>query len=165
MHCGTTAAPPGGREDLVQTLALNKKEVVARVARAVIDERVDGAPFIESLLLEACRQDEGQVLASLADVLDELGPGDLPQRLGQVPDDETRARAARAIARLHRHRPDALSVLVDLLEDPAIEVRSEAIEGLFSLEGEDLGYEPDASPEERARAVDRWHSRSFPKLF
>ena len=64
--------------------------------------------------------------------------------------------AAAALSHLERHRRGAIGLLIDLLEDDRVDVRNEAIEALFSLVGDDHGYEPDAPPEDRAEAVQIW---------
>jgi HEAT repeat protein len=51
-------------------------------------------------------------------------------------------------------RPE--EILITLLGDEDSGVRDAAIESLFSLTGEDLGYEPDAPENARAEAIGRW---------
>ncbi len=50
----------------------------------------------------------------------------------------------------------AIRHLVGALRDPDPEVRSEAIDQLYSLEGTDLGYDSDLEPEEQPEALARW---------
>ncbi len=49
--------------------------------------------------------------------------------------------------------------LVGLLEDADAGVRDEAIEALFDLYGDDLGFEAEADEGSRAKAVGRWRQR------
>ena len=149
----------GGAESLVPVLAANKKEVVSRIIEDLAGRGEEGAAFVRAVLLEACRQEKTVLARSIARTLDRLGDAGLADWLASAPDAVTRARAASALAALGRHHEKAVRVLVGLLEDESIDVRGEAIEGLFSLEGEDYGYEPDAPLEERRRAVARWREQ------
>jgi hypothetical protein len=139
-----------GAGDLVDVLRMNKKEVVAGIGEILAKEDL---PFLEALITQACESGEERVVRSLIPAL-----GD-PSRLLSGTSGKGRAVAAAAAAREVKWRDDAMRVLVDLLEDSDEEVRSEAIEGLFSVTGEDLGYEPDAPPEERQRVVGLWKAR------
>jgi hypothetical protein len=139
-----------GAGDLISLLSMNKKEVVARVGEIIVKEDL---PFLETLLARACESGEERVVRALMPSL-----GD-PGRLLSGTSGRARAFAAGAAALRKEWREDAMRVLVDLLEDPDEDVRGEAIEGLFSVTGEDLGYEPDAPPEERERIVGLWRDR------
>ena len=148
-----------GAADVVGMLDLNNKAVTAQIAARIGE--VD-APFLEGVLLEACRQDKPRLAAALARALDVHDEGGLAGRVAEIPDGATRAVAATALAYLEEHTDAALRSLVQLLEDGVEEVRDAAIEGLFSLVGEDFGFEPDAPPEERNDAVRRWKARIGP---
>lgn len=50
----------------------------------------------------------------------------------------------------------AIRHLVGALRDPDLEVRNEAMDQLYVLEGTDLGYDPDLEPEEQPEALARW---------
>lgn len=141
---------------LVGVLALNKKEVVAAVVHRLHESGEVGTRFLEAVLVEACRSGETRLTGSLAQALDEAGSPVLPSRLTELVGEDGRVGAAWAIAHMKKHRTEAMGALIFLLDDPDAEVRSEAIEGLFSLEGKDFGFEPDAPPEKRAAAVERW---------
>ncbi|MBI1853459.1 MAG: HEAT repeat domain-containing protein [Planctomycetes bacterium] len=69
----------------------------------------------------------------------------------------TRALAAMVIGRTGSET--SIRLLVPLLEDPEVEVREEAIEGLYHITHDDLGFEADAPAAERAAAVAKWKSR------
>lgn len=154
-------AGSGGAKGLVPTLALNKKEVIREVVQTVAEEE-GGLHFVETVLQEAISQGEDWLAARLAGSLDGLDAAEvvaIPSRLASVIDGEARRRGAAAIAQMSRHAAEATRILVSLLDDPEVKVREEAIEGLFSLVGEDLGFEPDDPPEERARVIQRWRER------
>ena len=89
--------------------------------------------------------------------------GDPPEGLdalleacGAESDPKRRRNLAELLEKLPSCRPEAL--LVGLLSDAEREVREAAVESLFSLTGDDFGYEPDAPQEERRAAVRRWES-------
>jgi hypothetical protein len=50
----------------------------------------------------------------------------------------------------------SISLLVDALLDPSPEVRNEAMDQLYVLEGTSLGYDPDLEPEEQREALAKW---------
>lgn len=50
----------------------------------------------------------------------------------------------------------SVSLLVETLLDPSPEVRSEAIDQLYTLEGTSLGYDPDLEPDEQREALAKW---------
>lgn len=148
-----------GIEKLIPILAMNKKEVLASVVRLVAEKESHGIRFLESVLAEAVEQGEEWLAARLADSLDGMNISGLPKRLAAVSDGERRALAASVISRLRRLGRESLGTLVDLLEDPYLQVRNEAIEGLFAMTEQDYGYEPEAPPEERARAIEEWRAQ------
>ncbi len=148
-----------GAPDVVAVLDLNNMAVTEQIASRLgeVDRR-----FLEQVFLEACRQDKPRLAAALARTLDAHDDDDLAERVTAIPDGPTRAVAATALAHLKGHTEAAIRSLVWLLEDDAEAVRDAAIEGLFSLVGEDFGFEPDAPVEERNDAVQRWKDRVGP---
>jgi HEAT repeat protein len=75
-------------------------------------------------------------------------------------DGSATARALAAIVVGRTGKESAVKLLVPLLEDPELEVREEAIEGLYQITHEDYDYEADADPADRAAAIARWKSRA-----
>ncbi len=150
-----------GATRLVPILAANNKEIVVRVVRALQRKGEEGLLFLGSLLEESVSQGDDWLSARLAESIDGLDASelsDLPVRLIGKTSDDRLVLAISAIARMRRLRKEAVRSLVPLLQHHDMSVRAEAIEGLFSLEGFDLDYEPDAPDQERMQAVERWQS-------
>jgi hypothetical protein len=145
-----------GAGDLVPVLVLNKREVVTEIVLRIASEDL---PFAEAVLVQACVQGEAYLAGIISRAIDEMHVPDLPGSILSVTEGRARAIAAGAVARMRRHEDETVRALVSLLEDPDEEVRTEAIEGLFSITETTLDYEPDAPEEEREKAVERWKKR------
>jgi hypothetical protein len=80
-------------------------------------------------------------------------PGGLYQRLQSHQESELAQAAVDAGAANDRQ---AVPYLIEALEHEAADVRLFAITSLRRITGQDLGYRPWASPEERQAAIQRW---------
>ena len=132
---------------------------MTRIVWKVAERREKGIQFLVDVLLAACREGEKSVANRIAGALDALEVEGLAEEVVSGATEEARVHAVAALAHLRKHKDEAVATLVDCLEEADAAVRAEAIEGLFSLVGDDLGYEPDAPPDERVEAVARWRAR------
>lgn len=90
------------------------------------------------------------------DKLIEIGPAIAPRVRAALsfPSPEARAAACRLACRFED--AGAVPALIGLLGDESLLVRTHANRSLCTLTGQDLGYRPGASPEDRAAARARW---------
>jgi hypothetical protein len=96
--------------------------------------------------------------ALTAAVISCLGCAHGPRRFGKIESPAPLVRA-RSVA-LGRRQPNSqvIPALISRLGDTDPVVRLAAHEELRRRTGEDFGYVPWASPEERSRAIDRWQA-------
>jgi len=124
--------------------------------------RVETEESLGNQVVELLRRDESAVVRGAAAGLLGLVRKDYAVRElaaslagdAKDPDPYPRSEAASALAR--HDGPLARRALVDALEDEDLAVRRAAVNALFRLAITHHGYDPEAPPEERAEAVERW---------
>jgi HEAT repeat protein len=138
--------------------------LMARLATGTPEQRMDVAgrlarfgEYAVPRLMEGLSSPEVPVRVTCAYVLGMLADPrsyDALHRATFDPSQDVRYEAATALLRGGDDR--GLAVLVRGLEDADPRVRAKAILVLHGRTGEDFGYRPDASPEDRRAAVARW---------
>jgi len=149
----------GGAEllpDLLQGY-LYGGQLGSRCHYVLVHMQADPEPMVAQATMEACRAGDADTASRLRFLLTDLA--------GQRTVGEFRAflrsadPAARQLAAwLLGAVPmiEAVTVLVEMLEDEDLDVRVQAIETLNRVSGQDLGFEPEAGEEERSEAVASW---------
>jgi len=145
---------------LARYLRVNNKATVHAILEDIRTAQ-GGGHLLLRLLFHLLGRDEGVTLGRLARFLNEHPPGATREVIAaRLPVIDTEARRDLAAALEHLPAIDPDGILIGLLRDPDASVREAAIEALFALHGDDLGYEPDASEEDREAAIRRWEERS-----
>lgn len=146
-------------ERLAHYLQVNNKATVAAIL-ADIHADAQGPPLLMRLFCHLLESDDHLTLTRLTRFLnDHAAPGMAPPALYELLPRLTRSvrrNLADMLGRLPSIRPEEM--LVGLLRDEEQDVREAAIESLFSLTEQDLGYEPDDTEEARNAAVNKWEA-------
>jgi hypothetical protein len=143
-------------ERLASYLRVNNRTTVA----AIFDDiacHAEGEKLLVRLFFYVLGDEESPTPRRLAHFLNEHPPAELRRsielRWAELTPEKRRSLAA-LLGALPSVRPEPL--LVEFLRDADEGLREAAIEALFVLTSEDFGFEPDASEDERLRAVERW---------
>ena len=113
--------------------------------------------IVVGLLAQTCRTDDEERLWELASFLVRIGP---PSKLDPIleilsdPSVAVRRHAAMALGKIGNR--EVLPALISLYLDPSPEVQAEAADAVWRLTSTDDGFEPELSPEQKARIVQRW---------
>jgi hypothetical protein len=146
--------------DLVSIVWRGERTARERAARLLAEMGVAGAQALTEVARKAIVEGDRERLHFAAGGLSKVHGYRPDETFGPFLEDRdptTRALAALVIGRTGSR--SALRLLVPLLEDAELGVREEAIEGLYFITHDDLGYEADAPETERAAAVARWQQR------
>jgi hypothetical protein len=146
--------------DLVAILWRGEEEARTRAGLLLSDLGVAGAQALTEVarkaIVERDRDRLRPVVSALAKVRG-YRPDETFSPFLEDEDPTVRALAALVVGRTGSKT--CVPLLVPLLEDADVEVREEAIEALYTLTGDDLGFEAEAPEDERAAAVARWRKR------
>ena len=125
-------------------------------------EFVEGVDLLINWVVRNCLEQElsGGLMRAVSEACNLLGeeePEQAAEELAQglkSPDAWIRKNFCFALGKLGIDL--VIPQLVGALHDPDQEVRSEAIDQLYSLEGTSLGYDSDIEPEEQKEALEKW---------
>ena len=146
--------------DLLSIVWRGDNDARLRAAQILAEMGVAGAQALTEVGRKAVVEGERDRLHAIMKGLAEVHGYRPDESFGPFVEDRnstTRALAAMVIGRTGS--ATSIHLLVPLLEDPEVEVREEAIEGLYHIAHEDLGFEADAPDADRAAAVAKWKAR------
>jgi len=150
---------PEGRERAlaarVEKLGSTDFGVYSGAARGLVDSGESVLPYLGHATTHAALSTRGR--ACLRIVLRTILEGLAPRRVaGFVASPYPALRVAAAEAAGKRHMTGLAAKLVELLDDPVLEVRRAAIAALRRVSNQFFGYRPEDPPARRARAKARW---------
>ena len=152
------------QEDLPELLRLVDHGTMEVVGQAGQRLAILGGPALEELVSRVVRHaaevpGEGTVrsLMALSGLRGQPLPPSYREHLSGTSDSRIRRDLCRAAGIVRD--PTVADLLVVGLEDPDEEVRTEAIDALWAITGDTLGFDPEAPPEDRREAMARWRER------
>lgn len=138
---------------LLHLVDVNNKETVLALFDHTL-EYAGGRELLEDLFFRMARDGSGRLLILARALSGNEGPsfGARFRREAIAGESETRIALVEVLPEFGEGSWQ-LSVLAALLLDPAGDIREAASEALFSLRGEDCGYDPESPPAEREATV------------
>jgi len=132
-------------------------QVGSRCHYVLVHMQADPEPTVAQAAMAACLAGDAEAVGTLRFLLTDLA--------GERTVDALRTFLAQADAPARQLTAwllgaipmiEAVTVLVEMLDDADLDVRVQAIETLSRVAGQDLGFEPEAGQDERAQAVAAW---------